>query len=107
MSSSSRPLRNSREVVATATAQAVIAQTPECDLPCRDATAWATVPACLTPIPTLTYAPAMVDEEARYIEMLATATAAALIYDTDAAPVGHAGPYAETRLTSGSGSLRR
>ena len=66
------------EVVATATAQAVIAQTPECDLTCRDATAWATVSAGLTPGPTLTYAPAMATEEARYIETLAMATAAAL-----------------------------
>ena len=66
------------EVVSTATAQAVIAQTPECDLTCRDATAWATVSAGITPGPTLTYAPAMATDEARYSEMLATATAAAL-----------------------------
>lgn len=66
------------QVVATATAQAVIAQTPECDLTCRDATAWATVSAGITPGPTLTYAPVMATEEARYIEMVAMATAAAL-----------------------------
>ena len=91
------------EVVATATAQAVTAQTPECDLTCRDATAWATVSAGITPGPTLTYAPAMATDEARYIEMLTTATAAALT--TTPTPPPSVTPVATPRPASQAGKV--
>ena len=72
-------------VAATATSAALITPTPECDLVCRDATAWATISAGITPESTLTYPPDMATQEARFNEMLA-ATAAATLTTTPTPP---------------------